>query len=428
MAFHDVTGEMVLFGGLQPTFGAYADTFTWDGEQWAQLAPASAPPARGGAQMVYDSQRAVCVLYGGTSPSAIGGPSFSDTWEWDGSTWTQRTTATAPLRSGRYGMAYDSVRGRTVVYGGVQSTMLLGASNQTWECDGTNWLLRNPGANPGPLDGPAMCYADTLVKTILFGGFTPVSGTLTNTTWAFDGTNWTTVPIVGGSPSPRYNARMVFDAARAVCVLHGGVTAAGLVLDDTWTFNGVTWTQELGTSPGPRHSFAFAFDRLRASSVLYGGRNALAGGATTTLQDTWTNGAIYAPFGSGCPGSFGEPVLRSVSGPRLGTTFTASLFQLVPSFPIALIATGFSNTNWLGQPLPLDMTSSGIPGCSLFLSPDRLDVIGASSGVGTLLLAIPNDPYFLGVTFYQQGFSFELPGFNAFGGVLSNAARAVIGN
>ena len=74
------------------------------------------------------------------------------------------------------------------------------------------------------------------------------------------------------------------------------------------------------------------------------------------------------------------------------------------------------------------MTSSGIPGCSLFLSPDRLDVIGASSGVGTLLLAIPNDPYFLGVTFYQQGFSFELPGFNAFGGVLSNAARAVIGN
>ncbi|MEQ1632905.1 MAG: hypothetical protein ABL997_11065, partial [Planctomycetota bacterium] len=236
MASHELTGTTVLFGGLQPTFGAFADTFTFDGEQWTQLVPANAPPARGGVQMVYDSQRAVCVLFGGTSPSAIGGPSFQDTWEWDGSTWTQRTTATVPFRSGRYGMAYDSLRGRTVVYGGIQSTQLLGASNQTWEYDGTNWFLRNPIATPGALDGSAMCYADSLATTILFGGFTPVSGAMTSSTWAWNGTTWTLLPVVGASPGPRYHARMVFDAARAVCVLHGGITAAGTVLDDTWTF------------------------------------------------------------------------------------------------------------------------------------------------------------------------------------------------
>ena len=426
-AFDALRNTCVLFGGSQPQFGAYTETWTFDGAEWTQENPLASPPGRGGAGMVFDAQRGVTVMFGGISNSPFGGSSYNDTWEWDGLTWTQRTTATTPFRSGRYGMAYDTLRGRTVVFGGVPSTLLLGASNQTWEYDGTNWQQRNVAVNPGALDGPAMCFSETLGTCVLFGGVAPVTGAMSTATWMWNGTAWTQANVFGSPPSARYEASMTFDPTRGVCVLHGGVTAGGMVLDDTWEFDGATWTLVSTGAPGPRRCASMAFDRYRGTNVLYGGSNSLAGGISTILGDTWTYGPSYAPFGSGCAGSSGVPFLSASIGPRLGQTFAPTIQNLVASFPLAVVALGFSDTSWSGVPLPLDMTSAGIPGCSLFVAADRIDVIAAQNGIGQQFLAIPVDPWFLGAVFYQQGFSFELPGFNAFGGVLSNAARARIG-
>ncbi len=426
-AFDAVRNNCVLFGGSQPQFGAYTETWTFDGAEWTPENPLTSPPGRGGASMVFDAQRGVTVMFGGISNSPFGGNSYDDTWEWDGVTWRQRTTATTPARSGRYAMAYDTLRGRTVVFGGVQSTLLLGASNQTWEYDGNNWQQRNVAVNPGPLDGPAMCYAETLNTCVLFGGVTPVSGAMSTATWLWNGTAWTQANVFGSPPPARYDASMTFDPTRGVCILHGGVTAGSIVLDDTWEFDGATWTLVSTGAPGQRRRASMAFDRHRGTNVLYGGSNALAGGVSTILGDTWTYGPSYAPFGAGCNGTAGVPVLGTVLGPRIGQTFTPSLTNLIPGFPIAIVATGFSDTTWNTLPLPLDMTTLGMPGCSLFMSPDLVNVIAAQNGTGQMLLAIPADPWFLGVIFFQQGFSFEAPGFNAFGGVLSNAARARIG-
>lgn len=426
-AFDAVRNTSVLFGGSQAQFGAFTETWTFDGEEWTQENPATSPPGRGGASMVFDSQRGVAVMFGGISNSPFGGASYNDTWEWNGATWTQRTTATTPTRSGRYAMAYDTIRGRTVVFGGVPSTLLLGASNQTWEYDGTNWQQRNVAVNPGTLEGPAMCYAETLNTCVLFGGVAPVSGQMSTATWLWNGTAWSQANVFGSPPPARYEATMTFDPTRSVCVLHGGVTAAGMVLDDTWEFDGATWTLVSIGSTGARRLASLAYDRYRGCSVLFGGSNSLVGGVNSTLSDTWTFGTTYAPFGSGCAGTAGVPALGATIGPRVGQTFVPSLTNLIPSYPIAIVATGFSRSVWLSASLPFDMTSSGMPGCSLFVAPDLVNVIAAQNGAGQMLLTIPADPWFLGVTFYQQGFSFEAPGFNAFGGVLSNAARARIG-
>jgi hypothetical protein len=64
----------------------------------------------------YDAARRRVVLFDGYTGSL--NPVFSDTWEWDGSTWVQRTPNT--VRSGRAGhaLAYDSARGRVVLFGG----------------------------------------------------------------------------------------------------------------------------------------------------------------------------------------------------------------------------------------------------------------------------------------------------------------------
>ena len=64
--------------------------------------------------MAYDSQRGRVVLFGGYGDS--GG--LADTWEWDGSTWVERTPATSPPARSGHAMAYDSQRGRVVLFGG----------------------------------------------------------------------------------------------------------------------------------------------------------------------------------------------------------------------------------------------------------------------------------------------------------------------
>ena len=256
------------------------------------------------------------------------------------------------------------------------------------------------------------------------GGVSPITGAMSSSTWAWDGSNWATLPVVGASPSPRHQASMVWDSSRGVCVMHGGIDSNGALLDETWEFDGAAWTLAARNGPGARRLGSMAFDRLRGMAALFGGSSSLGGGAATTLGDTWTYGPSYAPFGAGCAGSAGSPSLSSLAGPRAGQTFVPTLTNLVPSMPIAILALGFSDTVWQGAPLPLDMTMFGIPGCSLLVAADRIDVIAAQNGIAQQLLPIPADPAFVGVFFYQQGFSFEVPGFNAFGGVLSDAARA----
>lgn len=58
-----------------------------------------------------------------------GYPFLDETWEWNGSTWTQ-AAATGP--SGRWGLAmsYDGIRGSTVLFGGADATRV---NRETWE-------------------------------------------------------------------------------------------------------------------------------------------------------------------------------------------------------------------------------------------------------------------------------------------------------
>jgi Galactose oxidase, central domain len=373
---------------------------------------------------VADTVRGVLVLYGGMNPGPAGGLSLDETWEWNGLDWTQVATTNSPGGRGRYGAAYDLPRLRTVLYGGIVNSLLLGATNTTWEYDGTTWTQIATIGNPGPLHDPAMCYSAVLGRTLLFGGNNPLVG-VSGATWSYDGTSWTQVAVAGPSPAPRYQARMLYDASRGLCVLHGGIDQSGTLLDDTWEFDGATWTQQLGAGPSPRRGFGFAFDSARGTCVLFGG----VGQPVTGLTDTWQYGSLFEAFGAGCVGSAGVPTLVASGGPRLATAFQSFLVNVIPAAPLAVMATGFSRSVFAGGvPLPLDMGPSGMPGCTLFIDPVLVNVIGATAGVATSSLDIPGDPYFLGVEFFQQGFSFEFPGWNQSGGVLSNAARCVTGH
>ncbi len=288
MAYDSRRGVTVLVGGgdnpNSPT--GLSDTWEWNGATWTQRASFAAPPGRLYCAMAYDSTRGVSVLFGGISVAA--GGLVADTWEWDGTNWTQRTPATSP--SARYGhaMVFDSARGVTVLFGG--NPFFYGGSgsplNDTWEWNGTNWTQRTPAtAAPGRYFH-AMAYDSVRHVTVVFGGggSIPAYGLPPplGDTWEWNGTNWA-ARTPAAAPSARFYHTMAY-GTQGTTVLFGGWSAS---MNDTWEWNGANWTQPtLPLSPPPRVVSAMAYDSARGAMVLFGGA-IISGSSASLYNDTW---------------------------------------------------------------------------------------------------------------------------------------------
>jgi hypothetical protein len=87
------------------------------------------------------------------------------------------------------------------------------------------------------------------------------------------------------SPSPRFDAKMVYDGARREIVMFGG-SNGDTTYAETWTWNGATWKRKNpATSPTLRQGFAMAYDAARQNVMLFGGDG---------QNDTWTwNGTTW---------------------------------------------------------------------------------------------------------------------------------------
>jgi hypothetical protein len=77
--------------------------------------------------MAYDPIAHVVVLHAGFEITA---GQFSDTWTWDGTSWTQMSDVNTPSGTRQaLGMAYDAARANVVVFGGARGSTF---RNDTW--------------------------------------------------------------------------------------------------------------------------------------------------------------------------------------------------------------------------------------------------------------------------------------------------------
>jgi hypothetical protein len=205
MAFDPVNLKPLLFGGR----GAGSNqTWQWDGTDWTQLAPATVPPGREQTHLATDWARGRVWMFGG-SVGATAGP-LADTWFWNGTDWTQVTTATLPggggIRNGR--MVRDELRDRLVVYGGAWAVGGFGTS--TWEFNGVDWAARSLAPTPTGRTGLGMAYVPTLARTVLFGGFSAATNVVgdvwTLQTNAPAGVATTTAGCTSSAGAPLLNA------------------------------------------------------------------------------------------------------------------------------------------------------------------------------------------------------------------------------
>jgi hypothetical protein len=265
---------------------------------WTQQTAGAAPQARHDAGMAYDRLRGNIVLFGGTN-DGTGIP--RTTWIWTGSFWTETTTTSRPAALTAVAMDWDGVNGKVIMFGGNSPpcTPICTVWNSTYEFDGTNWSLLHPVNSPPARAGGRIVWDSTRRQVVLFGG-SGRGGSFLNDTWTWDGTNWTE-KHPATVPQTRYYPQLAFDPMHQQVVLFGGDGWNDFMLGDTWTWDGTNWTQQLpATSPVPRSDATMVFDVALKAIVLFGGDQQER--ADLTLNDTWawtgTTWRQLAPVGT----------------------------------------------------------------------------------------------------------------------------------
>jgi hypothetical protein len=130
MAFDSGRGVIVLFGGGATAYGFLNDTWEWNGTDWTQQSPTTTPPIREDHRIAYDASLGVTLLFAGFDADLP--PDLDDTWQWDGMNWTQLAPVRSPAARDLFGLVYDPNRDNVVLFGGHSddSGTVLG---DTWE-------------------------------------------------------------------------------------------------------------------------------------------------------------------------------------------------------------------------------------------------------------------------------------------------------
>jgi hypothetical protein len=177
MTYDPATQNIVLFGGLESSGFPLADTWTWNGSNWTPQSPTLSPPARHSASLAYDPVSTDLILFGGCRVHVLQpcnlsgtGEALGDTWSWNGTTWARLSPTTSPSARTGASMATDTasaVNGAVLFGGETAGGTLLG---DTWNWTGTNWTRLSPTTNPPVRFSAGLAYDSVSGDLLLFGG------------------------------------------------------------------------------------------------------------------------------------------------------------------------------------------------------------------------------------------------------------------
>jgi hypothetical protein len=290
-------GRLVLYGGQSGSIRP-ADTWEWDGSTWAQMTPSDPegdgnPEAWEGVPLVYDPIRGGVVLI------------TTQTWLWNGESWRSLASWPSPGNKQGSAAAWDEGRGVIVHFGGG------GPNADTWEWNGTTWTNVTPASaadSPPPRYWHGMAYDRVRGRVAVFGGMDYFVGM--NDVWEWDGTRWTQLTVLGTPPPARAGAAVAWDASTGTgeLVVQGGGFMGGGTDGRTWVMRIVsgnpTWFDATPATTTVDMYHAAAYDQGTGRVLMVGDQNdgrlrAWSGSLATTKK--WS---LLAP---GDPESDGNP-------------------------------------------------------------------------------------------------------------------------
>jgi len=287
MAYDSESDRVILFGGnLGRLFGPSGrDTWSYDPttNRWTQVNPSIRPSARGGHDMVYDTESDRIILFGGVNASFAGNRT---TWAYDFNTdtWTRQAPG-PPAREGPR-MAYDAESDRVILFGGQAATGGRPYLNDTWAYDFNtdSWTEMKPSISPRGEWYHTMTYDAESDRVLMWRGSPDKS------VWAYDfNTNTWTKNEKAECPSKGRFGALVYDSESDRSILYGGgYWQYTDTTDETWAYdyNTNAWTKmEPSETPGKLTGHAMVYNPTLDLVVLFGGR---AGSGDAYTAETWT--------------------------------------------------------------------------------------------------------------------------------------------
>jgi hypothetical protein len=283
---------------------------------WVRVATGG-PSPRWGAAMAYDPLRDRVVLYGGGFGRYPTLGYLDDTFEFDGTTWTQRNT---PVYPGElfYGRAvWSPDRSATLLWGGESFVTPPGRPLPPGSACGLTaggdyylqlklWLWNGVAWSQQPLDpawpegrcGHGLAYDQDYQAPVMYGGRNETGGYAADT-WEWHSPGW--LRYTANAPGPREGVQLAYHAGITRTLLFGGVTD-GTYHNDTWTWGGARtdWQSVPDANPpSARSDMGLTYDSTRGRVVLFGGT-----GPAGALGDTWEwNGSWARSAIAGSPGA-----------------------------------------------------------------------------------------------------------------------------
>jgi hypothetical protein len=206
---------------------------------------------------------------------------LTTTWKWDGSRW-KAVRSDRQFDSGG-GLIYDPYLGKVVALAGG----ITGIPYTMWGLDANGWGNLYPETVPARGIDIALMALDQANRQLV--ALVP-EGSGKSSTWTFEATAWALVETAI-TPPPRRRAGMAYDPASSTVILYGGDPVGGGFdpLDDTWTWDGRTWTQRHpATTPGGC-SGALSYDAATSQMVLFCQRQQAPGSRNFAVTMwTWT--------------------------------------------------------------------------------------------------------------------------------------------
>ena len=274
MCYHEASGQIMMFGGENPSGSLSSTTWVWNGDVWIEAAQGN-PPGRAYFCLSYDPVREVVVMAGGAS---------TVTYEWDGSSWSYKPTPAWPSSRDFTGMAYDPASGETILFGG--ETGWYQWKNDMWSWNGERWREIHLPEFPHLRDGHCMGYDEANREVVLFGGYNngvyPEDEIWFRDTWVWNGIEWEE-RFPSTRPAARIEARMVYHSGLDRLFMIGGTTQYEMTMD-IWSWDGENWDRRyFEIVPNIRVAFSLSYDTVRNIIVLFGGQKS----SHEIYNDTW---------------------------------------------------------------------------------------------------------------------------------------------
>ncbi|HET6149520.1 MAG TPA: kelch repeat-containing protein [Polyangia bacterium] len=267
VAFDSERSKVVVYSGYYPNM------FEWNPvapQSWNVLTmPSTGGPAYDG-ELVFDASQHQMVVFGGQTVRTL--------WQWDNAAllWINRSTPfSGPLQRTGPSLAFDAMRGKLLVFGGLAASTYYNDIQEWSHVDATFTNKTNPaGTRPDGRQQSAMVYDSKRDRILLYGG---TGATTFNDFWQMNPTThaWTLIPITTTPrPPATYNQNLFYDVVgdKLLMVANSGYIpiwqadlATGL-----WTDRSVPYSTALAELYG-HVSYAMAFDPDRRKVVMFGG-------------------------------------------------------------------------------------------------------------------------------------------------------------